>query len=264
MQRSEAPAHFDRLAGATTMQALAARILFADSNGLIARSENRNDYKVSANRLITFWRKSRAEPNLHKLPKVHLFLAAFYILYSVFHLRQFGLGEILASGVFCATFLIGRYLFHTDLSGMLITGMLAGLLLEWTTEVYWQYHLSIYIWRDVSLYVVLGWGYNFTYLTLLSDSAYRKFRGISRLDGSMGILLCDGLIGIVFFVANEFIGMRLLHLWDYNPIADWTHIIPFLGYPIEGVFGALLLAMVFPSFVRHWEMRFRISPAPPP
>jgi hypothetical protein len=194
---------------------------------------------------------------------IHLAVAGLYAVYTIVHITQLGIGEWLTIAVAIGGLCITWMVFKKDITGMFLAGMLMGLMVEYITEAYWQYSFKVPIWRgahiwgDISLYVVLGWGYSFSMFVLFSDWAFKKIMHVPALDKR--ILLFDAVLAPLWFIPYELLGMQGLHLWQYTSCSEWITIIPILNYPLEGVIGAALFGLVLPSFVRHWEKELRFT-----
>jgi hypothetical protein len=181
---------------------------------------------------------------------LHIGIALFYLIYSIVNFPQLGFGEWLIIGVTCAGLLIGWLRFKKDLTGMFLAGVLMGLMVEYITEAYWHYNFKVFawpgnpIWGDISLYVVLGWGYSFSMFVLFTNWVYTK-AGVPLTKART--LFFDALLAPIWFIPYELLGMQVLHLWSYTPCSAWKSIIPGINYPIEGVIGSVLFGLVLPS-----------------
>jgi hypothetical protein len=187
-------------------------------------------------------------------------LGILFLGYCIVHFSEIGKGEIITA-VFCITALsVAWFGFKKDLSGMFVSGIILGTAVEFITEAYWDYSFKMFIWRDIPLFVIVGWGYSFSLFILLSDWVFKKvFRPKNIAVDDKRILLCDALLGPLWFVSHELLGMNVFHLWTYSKVSGWTYIIPVINFPWEGVIGAVLFATVLPTFVRHWEKAFRLT-----
>jgi len=67
-------------------------------------------------------------------------------------------GEIVAVLVVVLTYSILGLVLRKPVGRMMIGGMLLGLGIEFSTEPEWTYSLQCYVWRDVSPFVMIGWG----------------------------------------------------------------------------------------------------------
>ncbi len=180
--------------------------------------------------------------------------------YIAINIPQLGRGEIMSAGTFVITLLVSWFVFKKDLTGMFVAAMILGVTVEWLTEAYWDYHLNVYIVRDISFFIIMGWGYSFTFFVLISNAIYKKVfhcKEVALFDKR--ILIFDIIIGPLWFISNEFVAMKMLHLWDYSECARWNHIIPVLDYPFEAFIASILFALVFPSFVRYWGKEFQLT-----
>lgn len=171
-----------------------------------------------------------------------------------------GIGEALTFVMYIGTIGVAKLKFKKDVTGMYMAGLLLGITVEYLTESYWDYHFKVSIWRDVPLYIIIGWSYSFTIFISISNAAYKKITG-KQPDGNTGkgLLLCDAILGPIWFVPLELFAINGLHLWNISEAARWTHIIPWIHYPWEGVIGAALFALVLPTFVRRWESELRFK-----
>ncbi|MBD3322893.1 MAG: hypothetical protein GF350_17480 [Chitinivibrionales bacterium] len=190
-----------------------------------------------------------------------IFIFAIPAIYVVLNIPGMGLGEWLATVAFIGTWLLFRFGIKKDITGDLIAGMIVGATVEYLTEAYWDYNLNVYIYKDISFFVVMGWGYSFTYFIFISELLYKKLfnkSSISMFDKR--IILCDALVGPVWFIANEYIGMHVLNLWAYSSSAGWSTIIPVIRYPLEGLIGSVFFSITFPAFIRYWQKKFDFGP----
>lgn len=133
-------------------------------------------------------------------------------------------------------------------------GMLTGLCVEYMTEPEWTYTMQLYIWRDVSPFVIVGWGVNFTWVILLSEKVCKLFFG--RQAGTRWdkrLFISDALVGVLYFLGVELIGLHVLKVWQYNAILGWNTLIPVIQYPLEGVVAILLFSLTFPWMIRYWK-----------
>ena len=191
---------------------------------------------------------------------LHWTIAFFYILYTSVHLSRLGIGEWASLLIFSCALLIARLVFKKNLTGMFLAGMILGAAVEFITEVYWDYHLNVYIWKDISLFVILGWGYSFSFFVLISNFVNRMMNSSKIIPPSnIRILLCDAALAPIWFIPNELIAMKVLHLWDYSAVSGFTQLIPWINYPLEAVIGSVALGMVMPTFIRHWEYELRFK-----
>jgi len=87
---------------------------------------------------------------------IHFAAAILIIAYSLFHVTVLGIGEILSLVFVSATLLIPWFVFKKNLTGMVFSGILLGAMVEFITEANWDYHVRVYIWRDISQFVVIG------------------------------------------------------------------------------------------------------------
>jgi hypothetical protein len=194
---------------------------------------------------------------------LHAILGLFYIIYAAINFSHLGIGEWLTIAVSLGGLLYARFVCKRDLTGMYLAGMLMGLMVEYITAAYWHYSLKVFvwpnarIWGDISLFVVLGWGYSFTMFVLFSNWLFRKTTHLPLT--SPWIILFDAVLAPFWFVPYELLGMHVLHLWEYTPCSGWNTIIPVIDYPVEGVVGSILFGLVLPSFVRHWGEKLKVT-----
>ena len=198
---------------------------------------------------------------------VHVMLGLFYLVYTFFHIRQLGIGEIMSVTTTVISLLAAWFVFKKDLTGMFLSGIILGTAVEYLTEAYWDYTklmdangFNVFIYGDISLYVIMGWGFSFSVVILLSNWVFKSItRNNAELVVDARIIICDAVLGPVWFIMIEYLGMQVLHLWRYTECSNWTHIVPVIQYPFEGVIGAVLFAAILPTFVRHWEKKFRFT-----
>jgi hypothetical protein len=138
---------------------------------------------------------------------------------------------------------------------MMLASIIFGAGIEYITEFYWNYNFNVYLYKDISLYVIVGWGYNFTLLTLFSNLLYTKLMNKEAvITDDPKILFFDSISGLIWLIPNELLGVNVLHLWSYNPEVKWNHFVPVINYPIEALIGSMLLALFVPSYIRHWRV----------
>ena len=194
---------------------------------------------------------------------LHTVAGAAIIVYAAINCTKLGIGELLSFFQFWGIIIIAATVFKKDLTGMFFASMIFGAAFEWVTEAYWDYSLKVYLWRDISLFVIIGWGYSITIFVLLSNwifGSLTRQKGTIKIDWR--IIPCDMVVGTIWFVANEFLGMKILHLWAYSKASRWTHMVPGLDYPIEGIIGTALFSVIMSAFVRFWEKDFRWCASP--
>ena len=134
-------------------------------------------------------------------------------------------------------------------------GLMLGVATEFITEPEWQYSLKVYIWRDVSPFIMVGWGVLFVWWITISDALYRVwFRAEpGGAGGFWRLRLLDAMVGLPLCLANEIFGMQVLKIWTYSPILHWNLMIPILNYPLEGLLSAFLFSLYAPQAVRYWK-----------
>lgn len=135
-------------------------------------------------------------------------------------------------------------------------GFILGMAVEVMTEPEWTYSLQLYLWRDVSPFVMAGWGIMFTWLITFSDKLYYKIHGekinVSQ-NKSNWIIVYDVLIGVPLFLANELSGLYILKIWKYNDVLQWQTMIPIINYPLEGLISLILFIAGVSAAVRFWK-----------
>jgi hypothetical protein len=194
------------------------------------------------------------------MKKLYIGIALCIGLYSIVNIPRFQTGEILSTITFIATLCVAWFLFKKDLTGMVAASMILGAAIEFLTAAYWDYHLSVYLFRKISLFVIMGWGYSITFFILISNTVFKKVTGRETVPAfDPRILLIDMVVGPVWFIANELIAMKILHLWEYSECSGWHIDILGFGYPLEALIAVVLFSLVFPTFVRHWGKRFTLS-----
>lgn len=163
-------------------------------------------------------------------------------------------GELLTLLALAGSWLAFRFIWRRPFWRLWLPGALVGAAVEYMTEPEWTYSLQIYLWRDISPFVIAGWGIMFSWLVLLSNRCYAALfpSGWGRLS-RLGHILTDLLIGLPLFLGNELFGLHVLKVWNYSPMLAWTHMIPLLHYPWEGVVAIFLYVLAIPSAIRHWE-----------
>lgn len=137
-------------------------------------------------------------------------------------------------------------------------GVLLGATNEIMTEPEWTYSLQLYLWRDISPAVIVGWGIIFAWLVFLSDAGYARWaagRGkmVNPTAEKIKVVLCDAAIGIPLLLGNEIFGLHILKVWHYNSILRWDTMIPGLNYPMEGLVALVLFVLTVPAVIRWWK-----------
>jgi hypothetical protein len=134
-------------------------------------------------------------------------------------------------------------------------GILLGLTVEVITEPEWNYSLQLYLYRDVSVAVIAGWGIMFSWLVMLSDRLYTRWFAPASPGAKPGIkiLLTDLVVGIPLLLMNELFGMHVLKIWTYSEILHWDTMIPVIQYPLEGLGALVLYVITVPAIIRWWK-----------
>ncbi|MBD3315216.1 MAG: hypothetical protein GF344_05470, partial [Chitinivibrionales bacterium] len=185
---------------------------------------------------------------MKRLGKTFFFVP--FIIYMIAMVPRYGLGEWVEVIAWISTYWVFRLGLKRDVSGEYIAGIMLGATIEFLTEAYWDYNFEVYLYRDISLFVIMGWGYSFAYFLLFSELLYKALTGSTVVrPHDYRILLCDAVVGPVWFIGNEFIGMHVLRLWTYSSAANWVHKIPVINYPIEGLVACVLFSLTFPTFI---------------
>lgn len=135
-------------------------------------------------------------------------------------------------------------------------GVLMGCMIEFMTEPEWTYFVKLYLWRDVSPMIILGWGVIFSWLIVCSDALHGLwFR--NRGSGAYAIrrqkVLTDFAVGMPLILGNELFGLYGIKVWQYNDILGWTSMIPMLHYPLEGLYSMVFFVLASPFIIRYWE-----------
>jgi hypothetical protein len=215
----------------------------------------------------------------------HLILASLILLYTLFNVSHLSTGEWTTLTIIITTLLAARFIWKRDLTGYFFAAIIFGVVIEYITEAYWIYDArfvkdmypnfkgmkvflfpnSIFHDRDLSFFIIIGWGFHLTFLTLISNWVFRKVTGQTSdaIQFAPSILACDGLVGIVWLTLNEILGMKL-NLWFYDKdISKWVPSVPIpllgISLPWESILGAGLLALITPTFLRHWQPYLRFS-----
>ncbi len=128
------------------------------------------------------------------------------------------------------TVLLSRWLAGTWRWGYLAGGLCFGVYNEFLFEFCWTYSpaMAPFLWKDVPLLVVLGWG-TIGMLTMTISDRIRKFLPLMPRHPGLILLLLDIAIYSILGLTEE-LTMSREHFWKYNfPIQGW---LPFqiLGY----------------------------------
>ncbi len=137
-----------------------------------------------------------------------------------------------------------------------LPGFLLGAAVEIMTEPEWTYAMQFYIWRDVSPFVMMGWGIMFSWMLFLSDKLYGVLFKVSltgRAPQDPRFWLTDVLVGVPFFLGNELFGLHILKSWKYNAVLQWNTMLPGIDYPLEGLVAIVFFSLGLPAAVRFWK-----------
>lgn len=131
-------------------------------------------------------------------------------------------------------------------------GALLGLAVEFMTEPEWTYSMKIFIWRDVSPFVIVGWGVTMGWVVLLSDMVYQRWFGRKNKQ-PWKIILVDLTVGWPLLISNELFGMHIMKSWKYNDILNWNTMIPVIDFPLQGILVIGLFVLAMPAIIRFWK-----------
>ncbi len=165
-------------------------------------------------------------------------------------------GELLTLAALLISWLVFRYRLKRNFWHMWIPGAILGLAVEFMTEPEWTYSLQCYLWRDISPFVIAGWGIVFTWLVTISDYCYRKMFGAppgTRGPRDPRLWLTDIIVGIPLFLGNELFGLHIIKIWQYNTVLRWDTMIPLIDYPLEGLVAIICFSLAVPAAVRYWK-----------
>jgi hypothetical protein len=165
-------------------------------------------------------------------------------------------GEILTILTWIISWILIRYWLKRTYWHLWMPGTVMGAAIEFMTEPEWNYNFQLYIWRDISPFVILGWGIVFSWVIPISDYFYQKiFKVPASTYGPRDprLLMTDLLVGAPIFLTNELIGLHFLKLWTYNPILQWNNMIPVIQYPVEGLVSMFFFTLAIPASVRYWK-----------
>ena len=162
-------------------------------------------------------------------------------------------GEAAGIAALAGTWLAFRHLHWPGFWRMWTAGLLLGAAVEFMTEPEWRYDLQVYVWRDVSPFVMAGWGVMFAWVVALSDGLYRRWFGDRPGAGGLDPRrkLTDLLVGVPLLLGNELLGLHVLQVWRYAGILEWNTMLPVIGYPWEGVVALVFFLLAMPAAVRY-------------
>ncbi len=164
--------------------------------------------------------------------------------------------ELLTVLAFAFSWWFFSRMLHLSFLKTWVPGFLLGAAVEIMTEPEWTYTMQCYIWRDVSPFVMMGWGIMFSWMILFSDKLYRTFFHVTmseRAPQDPRLWLTDVLVGLPFFLGNELFGLHILKSWKYNAVLQWTTMLPGINYPLEGLVAILFFSLGLPAAVRFWK-----------
>ena len=162
-------------------------------------------------------------------------------------------GEAFTLVVGLITWMAFKYWLRRPWGSLFWAGVVMGLANEIITEPQWQYSLKVYLWGDISPFIIAGWGFVFAWWLTAADALYRAWFHAEPGAGAGGFLklrAMDILAGLPICLLNEIIGLRILKLWVYSPWLHWDTMIPLLGYPLEGLVAMCGYLLIAPPAVR--------------
>lgn len=141
------------------------------------------------------------------------------------------------------------YSYHSKKSYLpaYLVGIIFGLFWEVATEPLFNYqNFAFYIWKDVPLAIILGWGVSIAGFKIISDLIHSKYKIKFNTLESLAIdLLVAGILG----VSMEFLGSHNFAIYTYS-LSD----IPILaGMPFIWPVGWLIIGLLNLSLVRRIE-----------
>ncbi len=160
-------------------------------------------------------------------------------------------GELYTLASIVSTWFAIKWIFKKNPTIYMLAGALVGLANEFMTEPLWTYHMQFYLWRDISPFTILGWGPLFAIIVLGSEALYKKLFPSSPVR-NWKIILTDLMVGAPLMVAGETLGLRVLHIWEYNSVLQWHAMVPLINYPLAGLVSMAFFIMAMPAVVRYW------------
>lgn len=133
-------------------------------------------------------------------------------------------------------------------------GIVYGLLWEISTESLFNYQqiFAFYIWKDIPLAIIVGWGISIAGFQIISDLIQKKYKIKYH---SLKAIACDILVAGIFGIFMEFLGSNNLALWTY-PLSE----LPILAnMPITWPIGWIIIGLINLSFVRRLESALKLS-----
>lgn len=162
-----------------------------------------------------------------------------------------GFWECIFASLIVLLLFVGWF-FDFNLLGEVVVGCLVGLVWEVLTLSWWFYHGAQFIVWGFPVAVVLWWGFNLACASFLSQVFFSYSGYDFSRDRSARVLVYMVMVGIVC-VPMEFLGWRVLDMWDYV----WT---PFWLVAVAWFLIGTLMLTVIDFLNRPFERVFRFFP----
>jgi len=133
-------------------------------------------------------------------------------------------------------------------------GIVYGLMWEFSTEALFNYQniFAFYIWKDIPLAIIFGWGVSIAGFQIISDLIHEKYKIKSN---TLKSLAADGFVAGVLGISMEYLGSHNLALYTYPA----TNIPLIAGIPVVWPIGWIVIGLANLSFVRRLENALGLS-----
>jgi hypothetical protein len=143
----------------------------------------------------------------------------------------------------------------TSYIGEFVIGTIFGLYWEISAHRLFEYaNFSIYIYKDVSLAIILMWGVTIAGFTLISD--FLQERASINHKKFPNTLFWDVVTAGVLGTTLEFAGSQLFNLWTYP--ADTVSAFLY-GVPLQWIKGWFFIGVFVMGFNRYYQNMFEIK-----
>ncbi|MFH0868902.1 MAG: hypothetical protein V1839_01605 [archaeon] len=161
--------------------------------------------------------------------------------------------EILAATGTILVFWYGYYGKKSYLPAYL-AGMAYGLFWEIATEPLFNYTgaFNVFIWKDIPLAIIIGWGASIAGFQILSDFVHSKYK---IKFNTLKSLAADALVAGLFGFAMEYLGSHNLVMWTYPA----TSLPLIAGMPVIWIIGWVMSGLLNLSLARRLDAALNIS-----
>lgn len=152
-----------------------------------------------------------------------------------------------------STILVFLYSYYGNLKKSGLTayfvGIILGLIWEMSTEPLFNYssqNFGIFIWKDIPLAIIMGWGVTIAGFQIISDKIHKNYKIKAN---SWKSLFSDMAVAGALGFMLEYLGSHNFALWTYPP----TDLPLIAGIPIVWLIGWFYLGTLYLTFIRRLE-----------